>query len=166
MIRKALLYFWRGYQRGDTHTYRSYPVIAYAVAAGDIDLRFALALPLMMKDRDNLTAIHRGFSPFMKPFGTVTYPVEVRDLGPTGVEPVFIRSNNREFLFALVNIEHPVAGLTIAVQVGEDPASDVVEVDPRDGSEQPVTFVRTGAEIGFEVESLAEFDVRLYSVRR
>jgi hypothetical protein len=166
MIRKALTYWWRGYQKGETHTYRSYPIITYAVAAGEIDLRFALALPLMMKDRDNLTAIHRGFSPFMKPFAAVTYPVEVRALGPTGIEPVFIRSNEREFLFALVNIENPVSGLPVAVQVSDDAISTVMEVDPRDGAEMPVECARGGGEVTFDVDSLGEFGVRLFSVRR
>ncbi len=166
MIRKALTYFWRGYQKGDTHTYRSYPVIAYAVAAGEIDLQFALALPLMMKNPDNLTAIHRGFSPFMKAFGTVTYPVEVRALGPTGVEPVFIRSNEAEFMFALVNIENPVSGLPVAVRVGDNTIKAVVEVDPRDSTETSLNFNQSSGEVTFEVDNLGEFGVRLFSLRR
>jgi len=166
MIRKALIYWWRGYARGETHTYRSYPVICYAVAAGEIDLRFALALPLMMRDRNNLTAIHRGFSPFMKPFGSVTYPIEVRALGPTGVEPVFVRSDDGEFLFALVNIENPVSQLPIAVRVGDDAIAGVVEVDPRDGTRMARAHRIEAGEVTFDVEHLGEFDVRLYSLRR
>lgn len=166
MIRKALLYWWRGYARGETHTYRSYPVICFAVAAGEIDLRFALALPLMMKDRDNLTAIHRGFSPFMKPFSSVTYPVEVRTLGPTGIEPVFVRSNEEEFLFALVNMENPVAQVPIAVRVGDDGIVDVAEVDPRDGTVTPIAHRVEQGEVTFDVAYLGEFDVRLFSLRR
>jgi hypothetical protein len=166
MIRKALIYWWRGCARDETHTYRSYPVICYAVAAGEIDLRFALALPLMMRDRDNLTAIHRGFSPFMKPFGSVTYPIEVRALGPTGVEPVFVRSDDEEFMFALVNIENPVSQLPIAVRVGDDAIVGVDEVDPRDGTRTARVHRIVGGEVTFDVEHLGEFDVRLYSVRR
>jgi hypothetical protein len=166
MIRKALIYFWHGYQTGETHTYRSYPIIAYAVAAGEIDLQFALALPLMMKNADNWTAIHRGFSPFMKPFGTDTYPIEVQVFGPSGVEPVFIRNNQDEFLFALVNIENPVSGLPVAVQVGQDTIKAVVEVDPRDRTETPTNFSQTDGKVNFTVDHLGEFSVRLFSLRR
>ncbi len=166
MIRKALNYFWRGYQKGETHTYRSYPVIAYAIAAGEIDLRFASALPLMLKNPDNWTAIQRGFSPFMKVFDTMTYPVEVRALGPSGVEPIFIRSNEAEFMFALVNIENPVSGMPIIVQVGADTIKAVVEVDPRDSTESPVSFNQAKGTVSFNVDNLGEFNVRLFSLRR
>jgi len=120
----------------------------------------------MMKNPDNLTAIHRGFSPFMKAFGTATYPVEVRALGPTGVEPVFIRSNEAEFMFALVNIENPVSGLPVAVRVGDHPIKAVVEVDPRDRTETSLNFNQSSGEVTFEVDNLGEFGVRLFSFRR
>ena len=166
MIRKALDYFWRRYQKGETYTYRVYPIIAFAVAAGEIDLRFALALPLMMKNPDNWTAIHRGFAPFVKPHAVVTYPVEVKVLGPTGAEPVFIRSNDDEFMFALVNVENPVSELPVVVEVGADTIVAIVEVDPRDRTETPIDFNQTNGQLNFIVDSLGEFGVRLFSLRR
>ena len=66
---RALAYFWQANRAGRASTYRSYPVKTFGIAAGDVDLRFAFALPYLLRDPDNWTSIYRGFSAWVAPSG-------------------------------------------------------------------------------------------------
>jgi hypothetical protein len=66
-VRRALDYWWSGYREGKVYTYRAYAVIAFAVAAGEIDVVYALALPELLKDPDHFTSMQRGLSSFVAP---------------------------------------------------------------------------------------------------
>ena len=152
-MRRALDYWWTQYRAGTVYTYRAYAVIAYAVAAGEIDLRYALALPELLRDPQHFTSIQRGLSSFIHPHGLPL--VEPRVEGATGkfVEPVFLRRRAGELLFALVNVEQPVAAIPVRVAVPErlavrsvsviDPASPRMEsrlVEWRPVGERAVCF--------------------------
>lgn len=115
-IRRALDYWWVGHRAGTVYTYRAYSTIAFGVAAGEIDLRYALALPEILRDREQFTSIQRGLSSFIAPHGLPLVNVRARGRPGRFVEPVFVRRRRGEYLFALVNTEQPMR--TIPVEVG------------------------------------------------
>ena len=81
-IRRALDYWWVGHRAGTVYTYRAYSAIAFGVAAGEIDLRYALALPEILRDREQFTSMQRGLSSFIAPHGLPL--VYVRGARPAG----------------------------------------------------------------------------------
>jgi hypothetical protein len=158
-IRKALDYWWDGYRKGQVYTYRAYAVIAYAVAAGEIDITYALALPELLKQPDHFTSMQRGLSSFVAPAGLPGLPVHVESLGPSFVEPVFVRRTRDEFTFALVNVEYPQQDLRVAVELPEGGVRDVVEIDPATRAEASREFSVDDGVVRFRVPELGEFGV-------
>jgi hypothetical protein len=164
-IRKALNYWWSGYSKGQVYTYRAYAVIAYGVAAGEIDLVYALALPELLKNPDHFTSMQRGLSSFVAPAGLLGLRVRVEVLGPSFIEPVFLRRTSDEFLFALVNVEYPLRHVPIAVELPEGASvRDVVEVDPATRVEGPREFAVADGVVRFAVPELAEFGVTVIRI--
>ena len=155
-VRRALDYWWSGYREGKVYTYRAYAVIAFAVAAGEIDLVYALALPELLKDPDHFTSMQRGLSSFVAPASLVSLTVDA----PPFVEPIFLRRRRDEFMFALVNMEYPRHRVRIEVQLppsASDPA--VVLVDPATKDEVPVAVTSENGRVAFEIPELGEFGV-------
>ena len=114
-IRRALDYWWVGHRAGTVYTYRAYSAIAFGVAAGEIDLRYALALPEILRDREQFTSMQRGLSSFIAPHGLPLVYVRARGRPGRFVEPVFVRRRHGEYLFALVNTEQPMSNIPVEV---------------------------------------------------
>ncbi len=114
-IRRALDYWWVGHRAGTVYTYRAYSAIAFGVAAGEIDLRYALALPEILRDREQFTSMQRGLSSFIAPHGLPLVYVRARGRPGRFVEPVFVRRRPGEYLFALVNTEQPMRRIPLEV---------------------------------------------------
>ena len=103
---RALAYFWAGYKNGTAHTYRCYPVKTFGIAAGELDLRFAFALPTLLADPQHWTSIYRGFSAWVAPLGHKGLLVE-HPTAAGGLESVFMRRDEQGFTFANVNVGPP-----------------------------------------------------------
>lgn len=114
-IRRALDYWWVGHRAGTVYTYRAYSAIAFGVAAGEIDLRYAMALPEILRDREQFTSMQRGLSSFIAPHGLPLVYVRARGRPGRFVEPVFVRRRRGEYLFALVNTEQPMRNIPVEV---------------------------------------------------
>ena len=114
-IGRALDYWWVGHRAGTVYTYRAYSAIAFGVAAGEIDLRYAMALPEILRDREQFTSMQRGLSSFIAPHGLPMPYVRARGRPGRFVEPVFVRRRRGECLFALVNTEQPMRNIPIEV---------------------------------------------------
>ncbi len=162
-IRRALDYWWVGHRAGTVYTYRAYSAIAFGVAAGEIDLRYAMALPEILRDREQFTSMQRGLSSFITPYGLPMIYVRARGRPARFVEPIFVRRRPGEYLFALVNTEQPMRNIPVEVALPAgvslrgatviDPAAATIE-------ETPVTWLpeSDGSAI-VAVEELQEFAV-------
>jgi hypothetical protein len=159
-VRRALDYWWTGYREGKVYTYRAYAVLAFAVAAGEIDVRYALALPELLKDPEHFTSLQQGLSSFVAPAGLPALRVRVEPPGPAFVEPVFLRRTNDEYLFALVNVEYPYRDLPVLVDLpeGRRPVG-VHAVDPGTAAESPLDFRVDDGCAAFSIPELGEFGV-------
>ena len=163
-IRRALDYWWVGHRAGTVYTYRAYAAIAYGVAAGEIDLRYALALPEILRDPQQFTSMQRGLSSFIAPHGLPCLDARVDGLAARFVEPVFVRRRTGEFLFALVNVEQPLAHVPVRVRLPAgvsvrsaeliDPASDPI-------SSAPVGWDEAPGAVALVVPDLQEFAVKV-----
>ena len=162
-IGRALDYWWVGHRAGTVYTYRAYSAIAFGVAAGEIDLRYAMALPEILRDREQFTSMQRGLSSFIAPHGLPMVYVRARGRPGRFVEPIFVRRRRGEYLFALVNTEQPMRNIPIEVglPVGIslrgasliDPAGAPIE-------EVPTSWVSGGERTAIVgVEELQEFAV-------
>jgi hypothetical protein len=161
-VRRALDYWWLGYQAGAVYTYRAYAVIAYALAAGEIDIRYALALPMLLKDPNHFTSMQRGLSSFIAPAGLPGLRVDVVAAGPSFVEPVFLRRSNCEFMFALVNVEYPQRGLEVTVELPDGArVRSASQVDPASASQSSLQFDvrRDEGHVAIRVGDIGEFGV-------
>ncbi len=136
-IQRALDYWWVGHRAGTVYTYRAYSAIAFGVAAGEIDLRYALALPEILRDREQFTSMQRGLSSFIAPHGLPLVHVRARGRPGRFVEPVFLRRRRGEFLFALVNTEQPMRH--IPLEVGLPPGTALRGAWLIDPAADPVT---------------------------
>lgn len=164
-IRRALDYWWSGYRDGAAITYRAYAVIAYALAAGEIDTRYALALPELLKDPELHTSMQRGLSSFIAPAGLPGLRVEVQGSAAACVEPVFIRRRPDEFVFALVNMEFGQAGLKAIVELpSERPIRAVAVLDPASGDRTSVASESSAGRLTVTIPHLPEFGVALVEV--
>jgi hypothetical protein len=138
-IARALDYWWTGYRAGRVYTYRAYATIAYGVAAGEIDIRYALALPEILRDPQHFTSMQRGLSAFIAPHGLPM--VDTRVEGPAGrfVEPIFVRRRRGEFLVALVNVEQPVADVPVRLELPPGVTTrSLARIDPAAATPTPV----------------------------
>lgn len=156
-ITRALDYWWTAYRAGTVYTYRAYASLAYAVAAGDIDLRYALALPEILRDPQHFTSMHRGLSAFVAPAGLGLVEVRVGDAAAVGVEPVFLRRTAGEAVFAIVNVEQALRRVPVSVRLPGDARPIGVEaIDP--ASPQVATPVGdwSAADDGYVHLALAE----------
>ena len=162
-IRRALDYWWVGHRAGTVYTYRAYSAIAFGAAAGEIDLRYALALPEILRDREQFTSMQRGLSSFIAPHGLPLVYVRARGRPGRFVEPVFVRRRHGEYLFALVNTEQPMSNIPVEVGLPAgvsllgastiDPAGDPM-------AEVPASWVPGGDRSAtVAVEELQEFAV-------
>ena len=162
-IRRALDYWWVGHRAGTVYTYRAYSAIAFGVAAGEIDLRYALALPEILRDREQFTSMQRGLSSFIAPHGLPMVYVRARGRPGRFVEPVFVRRRRGEYLFALVNTEQPMSNIPVEVGLPAgvsllgastiDPAGDPM-------AEVPASWVPGGDRTAtVAIEELQEFAV-------
>jgi len=162
-IRRALDYWWVGHRAGTVYTYRAYSAIAFGVAAGEIDLRYAMALPEILRDREQFTSMQRGLSSFIAPHGLPLVYVRARGRPARFVEPVFVRRRPGEYLFALVNTEQPMRNIPVEVGLPAgvslrgasviDPAGDPI-------AEQSTSWVPDGDRSAtVAVEELQEFAV-------
>ena len=138
-IRRALDYWWVGHRAGTVYTYRAYSAIAFGVAAGEIDLRYALALPEILGDREQFTSMQRGLSSFIAPHGLRLVHVRARGRPGRFVEPIFLRRRPGEYLFALVNTEQPMR--QIPVEVGLPPDTSLRGAWLIDPAADPITEV-------------------------
>ncbi len=163
---RALAYFWQANRAGRASTYRSYPVKTFGIAAGDVDLRFAFALPYLLRDPDNWTSIYRGFSAWVAPSGGKGLLVEPHGR-PAGLESVFLSRTEDDFTFAVVNVGPPLAPVPIAVELDERAAGSTVELrDPggqHEGHHLP-SHERDGR-LDFELADLGEGEVRVVRLR-
>jgi hypothetical protein len=167
-IRRALDYWWRAFRAGTVYTYRAYAVLGYAVAAGELDLRYALALPELLRDPQHFTSMQRGLSAFVAPHGLPLIDVRVEGTAASFVEPVFLRRRAGELLVALVNVEQPVAGLSIraALPAGATPA-EAVRIDPAAAvlREEPLAIEADGGAMRVTVGDVGEFGVAVVALR-
>ena len=138
-IRRALDYWWVGHRAGTVYTYRAYSAIAFGVAAGEIDLRYALALPEILRDREQFTSMQRGLSSFIAPHGLPMVYVRARGRPGRFVEPVFVRRRPGEYLFALVNTEQPMR--QIPVEIGLPVGTSLRGASLIDPAGDPITEV-------------------------
>jgi hypothetical protein len=130
---RALNYFWLAHDAGTAYTYRSYAVKTMAIAAGELDLRYAFALPKLLADPENWTAIYRGFSAWVAPLGHKGLLVEPPGR-PGGVETVFLSRDDGAFTFAVVNVGAPRDRLPLEITLDEAAAgSRAALLDPADG---------------------------------
>jgi hypothetical protein len=163
-IRRALDYWWVGHRAGTVYTYRAYAVIGYGVAAGEIDLRYALALPEILRDPQQFTSLQRGHSSFVAPHGLPRLFARVQGAAARFVEPVFLRRRAGEYLVALVNVEQPLAQVPVAIEVPAgisvraaqliDPAADPMSPETAGFAERPGAVIVT-------VPDLQEFAVTI-----
>jgi len=155
-VRRALDYWWSGYREGRVYTYRAYAVIAFAVAAGEIDLVYALALPELLKDPDHFPSMQRGLSSFVAPAALAGLSVDT----PPFVEPVFLRRREGEFMFALVNLEYPRRRVRVEVELPPSPSDpSAVLVDAATKEEAPVRITSDNRRVTLEIPELGEFGV-------
>ncbi|MDE0194218.1 MAG: hypothetical protein OXP08_01585 [bacterium] len=162
-IGRALDYWWVGHRAGTVYTYRAYSAIAFGVAAGEIDMRYAMALPEILRDREQFTSMQRGLSSFIAPHGLPMPYVRARGRPGRFVEPVFVRRRRGECLFALVNTEQPMRN--IPIEVGLPAGISLRGASLIDPAAAPITEVPTSWVPGGErtaivgVEELQEFAV-------
>ncbi len=160
-ICRALNYWWMAYRAGTVYTYRAYATLAYAIAAGDLDIRYALALPEILRDPQHFTSMQRGLSAFVAPAGLDLVEVRVSDPA-AGVEPVFLRRAPGEALFALVNVEQPLGRIAVTVRLpaGAVPLS-VTLIDPAEPTREAVEvpWVASAGTLTIQVPALGEFEV-------
>lgn len=162
-VRRALDYWWSGYREGNVYTYRAYATIAFAVAAGEIDLVYALALPELLKDPSHFTAMQRGLTSFVAPAGHLGLHVRVESMEPAFVEPVFLRRSEDDFLFALVNVEYPQRDVPVSVEFPEGIAAHgLLEIDPATGRETDIDFEPCRGGVRFRATELREFAVACF----
>jgi hypothetical protein len=157
---RALAYFWAGHKTGAAHTYRCYPVKAFGLAAGELDLRFAFALPTLLADPEHWTSIYRGFSAWVAPLGHKGLLVE-HPGAAGGLESVFMRRDDEGFTFANVNVGPPATSVPVRVQLDDAAAGSTVElIEPADGS-RIATLPTTEADgwLEFELPRLTERSV-------
>ena len=114
-IRRALDYWWTGYRAGTVYTYRAYAVLGYAIAAGELDLRYALALPELLRDPQHHTSMQRGLSAFVAPYGLPLLDVRVDGPAAAFVEPVFLRRRAGELLSRSSTSNTRSSGLRVRV---------------------------------------------------
>ena len=162
-IRRALDYWWVGHRAGTVYTYRAYSAIAFGVAAGEIDLRYAMALPEILRDREQFTSMQRGLSSFIAPYGLPMVYVRARGRPGRFVEPVFVRRRPGEYLFALVNTEQPMRRIPVEVALPSGVSlTGASVIDPAAASlaEVPVTWLpESDGSAVVAVEELQEFAV-------
>lgn len=168
-VRRALDYWWTAYRAGRVYTYRAYAVIAYAVAAGDIDLRYALALPELLRDPQHFTSLQRGLSSFVAPHGLPKLDPRIEGVPARFVEPIFLRRRPGEFLFALVNVEQPVARVPVRLRVPAGTSVRTIEtIDPAsaDLETRAVEWsaVDGGPDVCLTIGELQEFAVAVVRV--
>ncbi len=163
-IRRALDYWWTGHRAGTVTTYRAYATIVFGVAAGEIDLRYALALPEILRDPQQFTSMQRGLSAFIAPHGLSWLHARVEGAPAHFVEPVFVRRRRGEFLFALVNVEQPVAHVPVHISLPEGVSiSRASVIDPASASLEavPTGWREISGGVALEVDELQEFAVRV-----
>lgn len=164
-VSRALDYWWKGYREGAVVTYRAYAVIAYALAAGEIDPRYALALPELLKDREHYTSMQRGLSSFIHPAGLPGLRVEVAGAAAALIEPVFIRRAEEEFVFALVNMEGGQSDVGVDVDLPSGlRATSATGLDPASGRRTPLALGGSDGRVRVVVPDLPEFGVTLVEV--
>ena len=134
-LRRALDYWWTGYRAGTVYTYRAYAAIAYGLAAGELDLRYALALPEILRDPQHHTSMQHGLSSFVGRHGLLGLPISVEGVAGAGIEPVFLRRTAEEYLVALVE---PRAAALRNPHANRAPGRRARGRDPRDRSRRPV----------------------------
>ncbi len=165
-IRRALDYWWTGYKEGRVYTYRAYAVLAYALAAGELDLAYALALPALLKQPQHFTSMQRGLSSFVAPAGLPGLRVRVEALSQSLIEPIFLRRTNDEFLFALVNIEFPQREVPVTVELPAGVgAKDAMEIDPGTLAQRELQLAQRDGKASLIVPGLAEFGVTVIRLR-
>lgn len=164
-VSRALDYWWTGYRQGAVVTYRAYAAIAYALAAGEIDPRYALALPELLKDREHYTSMQRGLSTFIHPAALPGLRVEVAGAAAALIEPVFIRRREEEFVFALVNMEGGQSdiGADVDLPPGRR-ATSATALDPASGGRTPLALDGSQGCARVVVPDLPEFGVTLVEV--
>jgi hypothetical protein len=157
---RALSYFWAGYRNHAAHTYRSYPVKTFGVAAGEIDLRFAFALPTLLADPENWTSIYRGFSAWVAPLGHKGLLVEYPGVA-AGTDSVFLRRDDAGFTFATVNVGPPVTTLPVRIELDDAAGGSHVElIEPADGSTiETLPAHESDGWLEFEIPRLGERSV-------
>lgn len=161
-IGRALDYWWTGHRAGTVYTYRAYSTIVFGIAAGEINLRYALALPEILRDPQQFTSMQRGLSSFIAPHGLPLLHVRVEGAPAHFVEPVFVRRRPGEFMFALVNTEQPVAHIPVRVSLPTGMSVRAASViDPASATLEPVaTSWEDGPDgVALEVGDLQEFAV-------
>jgi hypothetical protein len=130
---RALNYWWKAEREGRAYTYRSYAVKTFAIAAGELDLRYAFNLPHLLAEPNNWTAIYRGFSAWVAPWRHKGLMVRIEG-DPPGMESVFLSRDAAAFRFALVNTGIPRSKTPVTVELDEQVTTTKAElVDPADG---------------------------------
>ena len=151
---KALTYFWRDWQAGTAKTYRCYPVKTFGLAAGELDLRFAFALPTLLRQPDHWTTIYKGFSAWVAPHERKGLRVSAD--APAGcVESVFLARRDNAFDFALVNVGPPRRNLEVTVSLDDDSAPTRAHlVNPGDGSATKLPSDEGDSAVSFQLPTL------------
>jgi hypothetical protein len=154
---RAVNYWWQAQRAGTTYTYRPYPVKTFALAAGELDLRYAFNLPHLLRDPENWTSIYRGFSAWVAPWEHKGLLVEAQG-DPGGVESVFLHRDASAYTFAIVNVGQPRANLEVSVEL--DSAAEGARptlVDPADGRVlAELAHSEREGRLEFEIPVLAE----------
>jgi hypothetical protein len=162
-IRRALAFWWTGHRASRTVTYRAYAAITFGVAAGEIDPVYALALPELLKDREQFTTMQRGLSSFIVPAGLPRLKVAAEGFNESLIEPVFLRQEPSRLVFALVNLEH--AQRDVGVHVDLPPGREATGarvVDPAGGPTVAVDAIeRTEHGVRLSVPGLREISASI-----
>ena len=156
--RRALSYHWNGAPgRQGVHLSLVHRQDVCGVGAGELDLRFAFALPELLKDPDQWTAIYKGFSAWVAPLGQKGLLVEA--LGrPAGIESVYLSRDDDAFTFAVANVGAPRSRIPLSVELDERAAGSEVElIEPADGRRLAVLpSTEKDGRLEFELPSLKE----------
>jgi hypothetical protein len=162
---KALDYWWTGYRAGTVYTYRAYAAIAYGLAAGELDLRYALALPEILRDPQHHTSMQHGLSSFVAPHGLLGLPISVDGAAGAAIEPVFLRRTAEEYLVAVVNLEQPLSDIPVRIALpGGERVREVRAIDPADHSETRLPHASDAGSAQVSLPSLQEFGVTVLSI--
>ena len=165
-LRRALDYWWTGYRAGTVYTYRAYAAIAYGLAAGELDLRYALALPEILRDPQHHTSMQHGLSTFVAPHGLLGLPISFEGSAGAGIEPIFLRRTPEEYLVAVVNLEQPVFDLPVRIGLpGSAQVQEIRAIDPADLSETVLPHEADDRTALVSVPFLQEFGVSVLSIR-